>query len=205
MYWIKRSNQLLYMIYEDERICSSICLGDYAEVSPYVDDLEKRFRHRSKAYLPKTVVYHSLIGFKKRMVSHIHIFVGNEKCSPWKYEVGFNRNVSSIAEFLNDNALYSKVNLSSDRKENHGYGYHFHLVNEKGRTNVIVMFNEPNKFKKLLGEYHAEGHNRGNEINVNILGKRVKKEIYSDCCKMGKNVKMKDFKKWGNEGFVFYP
>lgn len=204
-YYLKRSDESVHAIYTDGIVRSSVCLGTFAELEPYIGELQEKFHKKSWVYIPKPIIIKLSDSFMKDMVTHTHILIKEATSKSFGLEIGFQQNVSSFEDYFNRNERLFYIGLSPSKKENHGMGYHFHLINNKGRTNVIVMFNEQDAWSKLLGEYHAEGHNKGNEINVNSLGKKCKQDVYNECKKKGENIPLGAYKKKGKDGFIFYP
>lgn len=203
-YYLKRSNDLIHVIYTNGIVRASVCLGSHNELEPYIRNIQLRQGYWRP--ISKDFIFKNLFKFKKGMSSHIHILVKECYGKSYGLEIGFQQNVSSFEDFFTRNEHLYFISLQPSKPENHNnMGYHFHLINEKGRTNVITMFNKQHKFKKLLGEYHAEGSCKGGKINVNNLGKHLKKQIYSDCCNLGKKIKIENYKICEKNGFIFYP
>lgn len=182
---------------------SSLLLGNISEYTETFNKIFAKKGRRSWIYLPRTTGYESLISVERNMLSHFHVSIASKNENGYNYEVGFSKNVSSLIEFVDDCALYAKTGFYP-QKENHNFGYHFHLINEKGRTNVITLFDQTHGFETLLGEYHADGHNKKNMIDVNKMGQKVKSRIYTDCYNLGKKISLVDYKKPDKDGFVFY-
>lgn len=200
-YYLKRSDDFILAIYRDGIVRASVCLGRDDELEPYLNNIQLR-----KGYwkpISKNFIFENLFSLQKKMISHVHILVKENNGKSFGYEIGFQQELSSFKDFFARNDRLFFIGLQPSKPENHNnMGYHFHLINEKGRTNVITMFNEKFGFEKFLGEYHGNG---GNKINVDSLGKKCKKEIYDDCLKMGKKIHLGDYKKIGDKGFIFYP
>lgn len=204
-YYLKRSDESVHAIYTDGIVRSSVCLGTFAELEPYIGKLQEKFHKKSWVYIPKPIIIRLSDSFMKDMVTHTHILIKEATNKSFGLEIGFQQDVSSFEDYFNRNERLFYIGLKPSNKENHGMGYHFHLINNKGRTTIIVMFNEQYAWSKLLGEYHAEGHNKGNEINVNSLGKKCKQNIYNVCYEKGKKIPLGAYKQKEEDGFIFYP
>ncbi|WP_290734062.1 MULTISPECIES: hypothetical protein [unclassified Fibrobacter] len=204
-YYLKRSNDLIHVIYTNGIVRASVCLGSHNELEPYLRNVQLR-----KGYwrpISKNFIFENLFRLQKKMISHVHILVKENNGKSFGYEIGFQQELSSFEDFFARNDRLFFISLQPGKPENHNnMGYHIHLLDRKQRrTNVITMFNKQYGFTKLLGEYHAEGHNNGEKINVASLGRSTKKQIFKDCCFLGRNIKIDEYKICGKNGFTFYP
>jgi len=93
-------------------------------------------------------------------------------------------------------AFLKLIDITKDfslKKENHNFGYHFHLLKKAKRSCTILTFDpceKPNRkndcdykiFKhKLFYEPHAEGKNTIAPIDINTIKKRTRSILISSC------------------------
>lgn len=93
--------------------------------------------------------------------------------------------------------------------ENHGFGFHFHYgkikKDELKRTNLLLTFDPSNQSNdndsSLIGEYHGNSYKR---IDAESIGKNRRQPIYFICREVKNKRGVENFKRPGNESFVFF-
>lgn len=102
-------------------------------------------------------------------------------------------------------------NYGVDKKENHGFGYHFHFgkvqKNKLQRVNVVFTFDHtkpvpPKSHDPLFYEEHGSG--QYDPINISTVGQNIRLPVYKICEAEMLRIGRDNFKEPSKKASIFY-